>query len=155
MLLMVDKWCDSVNLNKYESFTGMVDKWCGPPWRLYNFSQYSHCINFFFHHHPIIVTTILLLLFLKLQCWRNRWLQIKLYIVKGLFRWLCGKLGGWKISGRMKKLEDRKYIVFRMFGWRDGKVGGWKTFLFGWKEKWEDRKCSLYKLTIITLLHNR
>ena len=34
------------------------------------------------------------------------------------------------------------------------KIGGWKTLLFGWKEKWEDRKCSLYKLTIIQLLHN-
>ena len=41
-----------------------------------------------------------------------------------------------------------------MIGWRGGKVGGWKTFLFGWREKRENRKCSLYKLTIISLLYN-
>ena len=41
-----------------------------------------------------------------------------------------------------------------MFGWRGGKVGGWKTFLFSWREKWEDRKYNLYKLTIIFLLYN-
>ena len=58
--------------------------------------------------------------------------------------WEDGKVGEWKI--------------FRfpscVFGWRGGKVGGRKTLLFGWKEKWEDRKGSLYKLTIIPLLHN-
>ena len=27
-----------------------------------------------------------------------------------------------------------------VFGWRGGKVGGWKTFLFGWREKWENGK---------------
>ena len=42
----------------------------------------------------------------------------------------------------------------RVFGWRGGKVRGWKTFLFGWREKREDGKCSLYKLTIIFLLYN-
>ena len=34
------------------------------------------------------------------------------------------------------------------------KVRGWKTFLFGWKEKWENEKCNLYKLTIMSLLSN-
>ena len=31
---------------------------------------------------------------------------------------------------------------------------GWKKFLFGWKEKWENEKCNLYKLTIMSLLSN-
>ena len=30
----------------------------------------------------------------------------------------------------------------------------WKTFLFGWREKGKDGKCSLYKLTIMSLLYN-
>ena len=30
----------------------------------------------------------------------------------------------------------------------------WKTFLFGWKEKGKNGKCSLYKLTIMSLLYN-
>ena len=34
------------------------------------------------------------------------------------------------------------------------KVRRWKTFLFGWKEKWENEKCNLYKLTIMSLLYN-
>ena len=34
------------------------------------------------------------------------------------------------------------------------KVRGWKKFLFGWKEKWENEKCNLYKLTIMSLLSN-
>ena len=38
-----------------------------------------------------------------------------------------------------------------MFGWRGGKVGGWKKNLFGWREKREDEKCNLYKLTIMSL----
>ena len=42
-----------------------------------------------------------------------------------------------------------------VFGWRGEKVGGWKTFLLGWREKGEDEKCSLYKLTIMSLLYNR
>ena len=41
-----------------------------------------------------------------------------------------------------------------VFGWRGGKLEWWKKFLFGWREKWEDEKCSLYKLTIISLLYN-
>ena len=36
-----------------------------------------------------------------------------------------------------------------VFGWRGGKMGGQKTLLFCWREKWEDEKCSLYKLTIM------
>ena len=31
---------------------------------------------------------------------------------------------------------------------------GWKTFLFGWREKGKDGKCSLYTLTIMSLLYN-
>ena len=55
----------------------------------------------------------------------------------------------------MEKWEDRKDLVFPcMFGWRGVKVEGWKTFLFGWREKREDGKCSLYKLTIMSLLYN-
>ena len=51
----------------------------------------------------------------------------------------------------MKNWEDRKNFDFPsyVFGWRSGKMGGWKTFLFGQREKWEDRKCSLYELTIM------
>ena len=65
------------------------------------------------------------------------------------------KSGRMENCGRMEKWEDRKYLVFsRVFGWRSGKVGGWKTLLFGWREKWKDEKCNLYKLTIIPLLHN-
>ena len=33
-------------------------------------------------------------------------------------------------------------------------MGGWKTFLFGLREKGDDGKCSLYKLTIMFLLYN-
>ena len=40
-----------------------------------------------------------------------------------------------------------------MFGWRGGKVREWKTLLFGWREKGNDEKYNLYKLTIIPLLH--
>ena len=41
-----------------------------------------------------------------------------------------------------------------MFGLKGGKEAGWKMFLFGWREKGEDGKCSLYKLTIMSLLYN-
>ena len=41
-----------------------------------------------------------------------------------------------------------------MFSWRGGKVRKWKTFLFGLREKGDDGKCSLYKLTIMFLLYN-
>ena len=41
-----------------------------------------------------------------------------------------------------------------VFGQRGGKVEGQKTFLFGWREKGEDGKCNLYKLTIMSLLYN-
>ena len=53
----------------------------------------------------------------------------------------------------------RRWKIFSfpscVFGWRGGKVGGWKILLFGWREKGNDGKCNLYKLTIIPLLHNR
>ena len=58
--------------------------------------------------------------------------------------WEDGKVGGLKIFG----------FPSCVFGWRGGEVGGWKTLLFGWKEKGNDGKCNLYKLTIIPLLHN-
>ena len=56
----------------------------------------------------------------------------------------------------MKKQEDRKDLVFPhvCFVGEVEKVRGWKTFLFGWKEKWENEKCNLYKLTIMSLLYN-
>ena len=54
-------------------------------------------------------------------------------------------MGGWKIFS----------FFSYVFGWRGGKVGGWKTLLFGWREKKNDGKYNLYKLTIIPLLHNR
>ena len=59
-------------------------------------------------------------------------------------KWENGKVGGYKRFG----------FPSCVFGWRGGKVGGWKTLLFGWREKWKDGKCNLYKLTIIPLLHN-
>ena len=37
------------------------------------------------------------------------------------------------------------------FGWEGGKKEGKKTHLFSWKEKWEDRKFSLYKFTLMSL----
>ena len=54
------------------------------------------------------------------------------------------------------KVKEQKRFGFSscVFGQRGGKIGGWKTFLFGWREKWEDEKCSLHKLTIISLLYN-
>ena len=36
---------------------------------------------------------------------------------------------------------------------KDRKVEKWKTFLFGWKEKWEDENWSWYKFTVISLLN--
>ena len=55
-------------------------------------------------------------------------------------------MGEWKISGRM---ENIWFSLVCLVG-GGVKVGGWKTFLFGWREKWEDGKYSLYKLTIIS-----
>ena len=54
------------------------------------------------------------------------------------------------------KVREHKIFDFPfcVFGWRDGKVEGWKPLLFGWREKMKDRKCNLYKLAIIPLLHN-
>ena len=37
-----------------------------------------------------------------------------------------------------------------MFGWEEGKVDRWETYMFGWKEKWDDGKWSWYKFTIIS-----
>ena len=47
---------------------------------------------------------------------------------KGPFGWRSGKLGGWKISGRMEKWKDRKYLVFPY------------VCLVGGMEKWEGGK---------------
>ena len=38
-----------------------------------------------------------------------------------------------------------------MFGLKDRKVNKWKTILFGWEEKWEDKKCNLYKNKFILM----
>ena len=51
-------------------------------------------------------------------------------------------------------VEKRFGFPLCVFGWRGGKVRGWKTILFGLREKWEDGRCSLYKLTIMSLLYN-
>ena len=59
-------------------------------------------------------------------------------------QWEYGKVGG------QKKFDFPSCV----FGWRGGKVRKWKTFLFGWREKGKDGKCSLYKLTIMSLLYN-
>ena len=63
--------------------------------------------------------------------------------LQGPFGWWSGKVGGQKRFG----------FPSCVFGWRGGKVGGWKPFLFGQREKWENRKCSLYKLIIMSLLY--
>ena len=47
---------------------------------------------------------------------------------KGPFGWKSRKLGGWKISERMEKWEDRKYLVFS------------RVCLVGGMEKWEGGK---------------
>ena len=77
-----------------------------------------------------------------------------LLIIKGSFGWKSEKVGGWKISERVKKWEDRKYLVFRHVCLVGG-VEKWDDefffFLFGWREKWEDGKYNLYKLTIMSL----
>ena len=59
--------------------------------------------------------------------------------------WEDGKVGEWKIFS----------FPSYMFGWRGEKVGGWKILLFGGREKRNDRKYNLCKLTIIPSLHNR
>ena len=53
-------------------------------------------------------------------------------------------VGGWK-SGRIENIWFSLLCVW---------LEGWKTLLFGWREKGKDGKYNLYKLTIITLLHN-
>ena len=64
----------------------------------------------------------------------------------------------------MEKWENRKYLVFPhvclvggMEKWESGKLFCLfeKNFCLVEKKKWKDRKCSLHKLTIIPLLHNR
>ena len=64
-------------------------------------------------------------------------------MVEEVKNWEDRKVRGWK-SGRIERFGFPSCA----FGWRGGKVGGWKTFLFGLREKGEDGKCSLYKLTI-------
>ena len=56
---------------------------------------------------------------------------------------------GWK-NEMIKKI----WFPLGVFGWRGGKSGNVENFLFGLREKIEDRKCSLYKLTIMSLLYN-
>ena len=43
------------------------------------------------------------------QLYHTFWQELK---AKGLFGWRSGKVGGWKISERMEKWEDRKDLVF-------------------------------------------
>ena len=59
-------------------------------------------------------------------------------------QWEDGKMGEQKIFG----------FLSCVFGWRGGKVEGWRTFLFDQREKGEDGKYNLYKLTIMSLLYN-
>ena len=56
----------------------------------------------------------------------------------------------------MEKWEDRKDLISPHVCLVGGmeKLEGGKLFYLVEKKKWEDRKCSLYKLTIIPLLHN-
>ena len=56
----------------------------------------------------------------------------------------------------MKKWENGKDLVFSqcVFGWKGRKIVGCKSFLFGFEEKQEGRKYSLYKFTIMTLVYN-
>ena len=53
-------------------------------------------------------------------------------------------------------MKGQKIFGFPLgvFGWRGGKSGNVENFLFGLREKIDDRKCSLYKLTIMSLLYN-
>ena len=48
----------------------------------------------------------------------------------------------------MEKWEDRRDSNLSRCVWLEG----WKTFLYGWEEKWEDRKQCLYKNTHMSLL---
>ena len=60
----------------------------------------------------------------------------------------------WLIEGG--KVGDRKYLIFpHLCLVRSKKVERWKTLLFGEEEKWEDKKCILYKFTLIFLLHKK
>ena len=57
----------------------------------------------------------------------------------------------------MEKWEDRKDLISLyvcLVGGVEKQEGGKLFYLVEKKKKWEDRKCSLYKLTIIPLLHN-
>ena len=56
----------------------------------------------------------------------------------------------WK-SGRMENIWFSILCVW-LEGWKSGRVENF--FFFGWREKGNDEKCNLYKLTIIPLLHN-
>lgn len=61
-----------------------------------------------------------------------------------------------KNEKEIEKWEGRR--DFNFLSWTYGiwfgsaKVEGWKTVLFGWEEKWDDKKCSLYKFTLLLLL---
>ena len=57
-----------------------------------------------------------------------------------------------------KKWKSRRrddILVFLICVWLGGgKVEGWKFFLFGWEEKWKDRKMTLNKFTHMPSLKN-
>ena len=57
------------------------------------------------------------------------------------------------LVGRDRKVKGEKFLSY-MFGLKDRKENKWKNILFGWKEKWEDKKCNLYKnkFTLMPLL---
>ena len=78
------------------------------------------------------------------------WARLRVRLDGGVEKWEDGKLWEDRKVGGQKIFSFSSYV----FGLRDGKVREWKTLLFGWKEKWNDGKCNLYKLTIISLIHN-
>ena len=66
--------------------------------------------------------------------------------------WQSEKIGNGKGIKKNRRIEEIlvSLICVRLEG---GNVEEWKTFLFGWKEKWEDKKY-LYKFTHMPLLKN-
>ena len=65
-------------------------------------------------------------------------------------------MGKWKISKRTEKWENGKDLIFPFVCLVGGveKCEGEKLFCLVGEKKWEDKKCSSYKLTILSLLYN-
>ena len=61
-----------------------------------------------------------------------------------------------KYGKEIENWEGRR--DFNFLSWTHGiwfgsqKVEGWKIVLFDWEEKWDDKKCNLYKFTHLPLL---